>query len=178
MGWAQSHSASASWIISRAVRHVNGTVASVAFGNEVDFTVLPSAPIPELVIREADGMYERPNDAFAMLDGVLRLTNPSNGLRMLFVYTDGEFVQQEQMIAAHRWVDLFLKRGVHIFWMTPSLGSRDTYWGKAYGYDKTPPNVNAIDLMPLATGDENAERTVLQTMIRSITQAMSRTTRQ
>lgn len=133
MNWATHFVASMTYIVGKAVRHVNGRSAAVVFGNSVIKVTAPHDDFTEVIEFPATGSTETPNDAFAALDGELRLTtsrHSKKATRMIFVISDGYFVGEGEMQAASKWVDHMTSNGVHVFWIFKSRGdARDSYRG-------------------------------------------------
>lgn len=118
MGWAEDLVASLSWIISKAVRHINGTSAAVVFGSRAEPILGPGDKLTDTVIvRSASDGSEAFNSACAALDGLLRLSDPNNGARILFVVTDGMLVAEGEMAAGAKWVEKFTKSGCVVIWV-------------------------------------------------------------
>ena len=132
MNWASRFVASMTYIVGKAVRHVNGRSAAVVFGNSVIKVTAPHDDFTEVITFPATGSTETPNDAFAALDGELRLTTSRQPktTRMVFVISDGYFVGDGEMEAASKWVDHLTANGVHVFWIFRSrYDADDTYMG-------------------------------------------------
>lgn len=119
MRWAEDMVASFSWIVNKAVRHVNGTSAAVVFGSRAQPVLGPGDRLTDKVItRKADDGSEAANEAFAALDGLLNLTEPENGVRVLFVVSDGMLVDNGEMAAADKWVKKLTRSGCVVVWIS------------------------------------------------------------
>lgn len=118
MGWAEDMVASTTWIVNKAVRHINGTTAAVTFGDRAEPVIGPGSKLSDRVtVRDADGGSEAFNEACAAVDGVLRLSDRNNGARILFVVCDGHLVAPGEMAAASKWVDKLVKSGCAVVWV-------------------------------------------------------------
>jgi hypothetical protein len=134
MGWAEQFVATMTYIVGKAVRHVNGRSAAVVFGNTTVKVTGPGDDFTDVVSFAATGSSETPNDAFAALDGELRLTTSRasyDATRMVFVISDGFFVGDGEMAASARWVEHLTRNGVHVFWIFKSdHDANDKYYGR------------------------------------------------
>jgi hypothetical protein len=127
MGWAEDFVASVTWIINRAVRHVNGSSAAVTFGDVAEIVLRPSSKNSRVVTRDADGGSEAFNNALGALDTMLHLTDPRRGARILFVVTDGYLVNDGEMAAAAKWVKKLNDSGCTVIFI--DNGTPSTYGG-------------------------------------------------
>lgn len=134
MGWAEDMVASTAWVINKAVRHINGTTAAVTFGDRAEPVLGPGSKLTDRVtVRSADGGSEAYNEANAALDGVLRLSDPNNGARILFVVSDGFLVAPGEMAAAAKWTDKLVKSGCAVIWVNRAERKvMDTKYGDEY----------------------------------------------
>lgn len=117
MSWATGFVASSAWIINRAVRHINGTSASVVFGNIAEKILGPGDRHNLVVTHSANGGSEAFNQGCAALDGMLHLSDPRNGVRLLFVVSDGYLVAEGQMQACAKWVQRLQRSGCTVVWI-------------------------------------------------------------
>jgi hypothetical protein len=162
MGAFTEFSASAAWIVAKAIEHVHGSSASVTFGEIAEPVRGPHDKLDVVKVREAVDGSEAFNEAVAALDGVLRLSDPRNGVRLLFVVTDGHLVAPGEMKAAQKWVKQLTANGAGVVWVTPQSSNYR-------GYPTTPPGVTE-----LLTGRHVSVSTLLDDIGRKIIQALSR----
>jgi hypothetical protein len=57
----------------------------------------------------------------ASLDGVLQLTTPSYAARILFVVSDGAFVQAGEPDKANTWLRRLDAAGTHVVWISDAV---------------------------------------------------------
>lgn len=118
MRWATEFSASTAWIMARAIRHINGKSAGLVYGERVEPTMAPNGSLDIVTVREACDGHEEGNDAIAALDGALGLSNARNGVRILFIVSDGVYGQTGEMAAVAKWVDTLVASGCIVVWVT------------------------------------------------------------
>lgn len=87
MGSAMEPMASSAWILSEAVRRIQGKVAMVYYGNDVFPVLKPGQHLPEVNVYSAPDGTEKFDKAFQALDGALNLTAGS-GARLLVIVSD------------------------------------------------------------------------------------------
>lgn len=95
MGDAMEPMASAAWIISEAVKRVDGRFAMVYYGNSVFPVVRPGQHLDRVRVYTAPDGTEKYTTAFTALDGVLNLRRGS-GPRLLFVVSDMIYTSTER----------------------------------------------------------------------------------
>ena len=129
MGWAERFVAESTYIVAKAVDHVHGDVAAVAFGHGVYPIIAPNEQ--PTVIRQyaANEGIERFNEATAALDYKLRLSDPTNGVRLLFVISDGDLVSHGEPEAMHAWVKKLTDAGCAIVWVSDTRRGSTDYTG-------------------------------------------------
>lgn len=116
--WAESLSSRLSWILSKAFRTVNARTATVAFGERIYMPSVPGEPMREQILITADQSTEKFDVGLGALDHILKLTN-SLGVRMLFVLTDGIFVETDENKKANQWVKNLSDSGCKTVWIYP-----------------------------------------------------------
>jgi hypothetical protein len=82
--------ATTAWVMSEAVRRVQGRTAMVYYGNTVFPTLKPGQHLNEVRVYSAADSTEEFEEAFLALDGALNLLHGS-GARMLVVVSDGYY---------------------------------------------------------------------------------------
>lgn len=115
MSSAMEPMASTAWIMSEAVRRVQGRTAMVYYGDEVFPTLKPGQHLDEVKVWSAPDGTEKFDEAFRALDGGLNLLNGS-GARLLVVTSDGAYTS-DQYEKALRWVRKCKEAGVAVLWL-------------------------------------------------------------
>ncbi len=115
MGAAMESMATTAWVLSEAVRRVQGRAAMVYYGQDVFSTLKPGQHLDRVSVYTAPDMTERFDKAFNALNGGLNLLHGS-GARLLVVYSDGEYTSPETA-AARRWVTACQTAGVGVLWI-------------------------------------------------------------
>lgn len=115
MSSAMEPMASTAWIMSEAVRRVQGKTAMVYYGNEVFPTLKPGQHLGDVKVWSAPDGTERFDEAFRALDGGLNLLNGS-GARLLVVTSDGAYTS-DQYDKAKKWVKRCKESGVAVLWL-------------------------------------------------------------
>lgn len=115
MGMAMKPMATTAWVMSEAVRRVQGKCAMVYYGADVFATLKPGQHLSEVNTYTACDHTEKFDKAFRALDGGLNLLNGS-GARLLVVVSDGQYTHDEQM-KARKWVTQCADAGVAILWL-------------------------------------------------------------
>lgn len=115
MSSAMSPMASAAWILSEAVKRVQGKVAMVYYGSGVFPTLAPGQHLDEVKVYTAEDGTEKFDEAFRALDGGLDLLNGS-GARLLVVVSDGEYTPDERG-KAKKWIERCQRDGVGVLWI-------------------------------------------------------------
>lgn len=112
MSSAMEPMASCAWIMSEAVRRVQGKVSSMYYGNDV-FPVLKSGQhLDEVKVYDAADGTERFDQAFKALDGHLNLLN-SSGARLLVIVSDFHYTGHEMERTQH-WIKRCHDSGVGV----------------------------------------------------------------
>jgi hypothetical protein len=115
MNSAMEPMATTAWVMSEAVRRVQGRTAMVYYGNEVFPTLKPGQHLDQVNVWEANDGYEKFDEAFRALDGALNLLN-GTGARLLVVTSDGAYRSKEQERSIH-WVTRCKQAGVAVLWL-------------------------------------------------------------
>jgi hypothetical protein len=121
MNAAMEPLASAQWVLSTAGAHVDAKVASVHFGDRVH-GITPAG------VRERDVRLFYPGDGSeAFKDAALAIDKELNlldgrGARILFIASDGQYVNDRDMTYASTWMPLAKRKGVVVIYLN-FLGS-------------------------------------------------------
>jgi len=121
MSAAMEPLASSQWVVSTAGAHVDAKVASVHFGDRVHG--ITPAGVREKDVRlfiPADGS-EAFKDAALAIDKELTLLD-GRGARLLFIASDGQYVNGTDMNYAATWIPLAKRKGVAVIYLN-FLGS-------------------------------------------------------
>ena len=132
MGSAMNPMATTAWVMSEAVRRVQGKCAMVYYGNDVFATLKSGQHLEEVNVYTAEDGTEKFDKAFRALDGSLDLLNGS-GARLLVVVSDGQYTHEEREFAK-KWITRCNQAGVAILWLPFDGGhyaERLTRHGKA-----------------------------------------------
>ena len=116
MGSAMKPMATTAWVMSEAVRRVQGKSAMVYFGSDVFPTLKPGQHLTDVNVYSAPDGTEKFDKAFKALDGTLNLLYGS-GARLLVVVSDGAYTATEGERARH-WMKECQKNGVAVLWLT------------------------------------------------------------
>jgi len=116
MGDAMNPMAVTAWVMSEAVRRIQGKAAMVYYGNDVFATLKPGQHLREVNVYTASDGTEKFDAAFKALDGSMNLLQGS-GARLLVVVSDGDYVTEESQ-AARKWVQECERAGVGVLWIT------------------------------------------------------------
>ena len=141
MGRAMEPMASTAWVMSEAVRRVQGKCAMVYYGEGAFPTLKPGQHLNDVVVYNAPDGTEEFDKAFLALDGALNFTDAQNGARLLVVVSDGHY-RSEQARKARTHIADANKAGTAVLWITfrndggPSAYLRGTD-GKAVYFDPT-----------------------------------------
>ena len=115
MASAMNPMASTAWIMSEAVRRVQGRCAMVYYGSDVFPTLKAGQRLKDVNVYSAPDGTEKFDRAFRALDGALNLLN-GEGARLLVVVSDGHYTSDE-MESAKAWVARCSKNGVAVLWL-------------------------------------------------------------
>lgn len=156
MGMAMEPMASTAWVMSEAVRRVQGKCAMVYYGEGVFPTLKPGQHLNEVAVYTAPDGTEEFDKAFLALDGALDFTDANNGARLLVIVSDGHY-RSDQAKKARTHIADANKAGTAVLWITfRNDGSPNSYLrgtdGKAVYFD---PSASPADVAK-AIGDAAA----------------------
>jgi hypothetical protein len=115
MGSAMKPMATTAWVMSEAVRRVQGRCAMVYYGSDVFPTLKAGQHLEEVRVYSAMDNTEKFDKAFRALDGALNLLNGS-GARLLVIVSDGQYTGEERGKARH-WTKRCAESGVAVLWL-------------------------------------------------------------
>lgn len=115
MGEAMQPMATTAWVMSEAVKRVQGRTAMVYYGSEVFPTLKPGEHLTKVNVFSARDSTEEFDEAFRALDGGLNLLN-GDGAKLLVVVSDGHY-RDDQHKAAQQWVKKCGDSGVAVLWL-------------------------------------------------------------
>lgn len=116
MSSAMQPMATTAWVMSEAVKRVQGKCGMVYYGNDVFPTLKPGQSLDEVSVYTARDGTEKFDSAFKALNGGLDLLT-GRGVRMLVVVSDGEYTSNEKR-SAQQWVQRCHAEGVAVLWLT------------------------------------------------------------
>jgi hypothetical protein len=128
MGQAMNPMATTAWVLSEAVRRIQGKVGMVYFGNDVFATLKPGQHLRDVQVYTAPDNTEKFGKAFSALDGEFNLTG-GTGARLLVVVSDGHYGGEESENARNA-VKRATANGVGVLWIQIAGG----YNGKPERY--------------------------------------------
>lgn len=115
MGAAMVPMGVTAWVLSEAVRRVQGKAAMVYFGNDAFAMLKPGQHLDSVKIMSAPDSTEKFGKAFKSINGALNLTW-GTGARLLVVVSDGRFTPQEQGEVKNA-LELCKSSGVAVLWL-------------------------------------------------------------
>ena len=124
MNSAMEPMAVTAWVMSEAVKRVQGRTAMVYFGQDVFPTLKPGQHLDDVSIYSAMDGTEVFDKAFKALDGSLNLLH-GNGARLLVVVSDGCFTGKEVQ-ATRKWIARCEQSGVAVLWIPFDDGGNAT----------------------------------------------------
>ena len=127
MGSAMEPMASTAWVLSEAVRRIQGRAAMVYYGESVFATLKPGQHLTDVAVYTAPDGTEKFNDAASALNGAMNLTG-GVGARLMVVVSDGIYTDVETP-KAKEWVKRMTDNGVGVVWLTESGSDRYGYYG-------------------------------------------------
>jgi hypothetical protein len=113
--------ATTAWVMSEAVRRVQGRVAMAYFGDSVFATLRPGEHLSQVVTYGANDGTEEFDQAFRSLDGALSLLGGS-GARLLVIASDGHY-RFDQLERAKYWLTRCAEAGVAVLWLPYDTGN-------------------------------------------------------
>ena len=127
MGGAMEPMAITAWVMSEAVKRVQGKSAMVYYGNDVFATLKPNQHLDKVAVWAATDGTEKFQKAFQALDGGLNLLN-GRGARLLVVVSDGQYTMDEQK-NARKWMHRCKQAGVGVLWLPFDSGHFVKHYG-------------------------------------------------
>jgi hypothetical protein len=115
MASAMQPMATTAWVMSEAVRRIQGKTAMIYYGQDVFPTLKKGQHLDRVKVFSANDPTEKFDKAFKALDGELNLLYGS-GVRLLVVVSDGVYTDEETK-KARRWVQECERNGVAILWL-------------------------------------------------------------
>ncbi len=115
MGSAMKPMATTAWVMSEAVRRVQGKCAMVYYGSDVFPTLKAGQHLTDVNVYSAPDGTEKFDKAFRALDGSLNLLN-GRGAKLLVVVSDGQYTPEERQ-AARKWVTRCEQANVAVLWL-------------------------------------------------------------
>lgn len=116
MSTAMEPMATTAWVMSEAVRRVQGRAAMVYYGSDVFPTLKAGQHLDRVRVYSAPDFTEKFELAFQALDGSLNLLN-GNGARLLVIVSDGCYTIAERE-NAKKWMKRCQQAGVGVLWLT------------------------------------------------------------
>jgi hypothetical protein len=104
------------WVMSEAVRRVQGKCAMVYCGQDIFATLKPGQRLNEVRTYTANDSTEEFDKAFKALDGAMNLTT-ADGAKLLVVVSDGHYRPDQKKLAS-KLLKKADKAGVAILWLT------------------------------------------------------------
>ena len=116
MSMAMEPMATTAWVMSEAVRRVQGKAAMIYYGQDVFPTLKPGQHLSQVEVYTAPDGTEKFNKAFKALDGSINLLH-GMGARLLVIVSDGCYTGEEKR-AASNWLSQCSRNGVGVLWLT------------------------------------------------------------
>jgi len=116
MAEAMQPMATTAWVMSEAVRRIQGKSAMVYYGQDVFATLKPGQRLDKVNVYTAPDGTEKFDRAFKALNGSISLLH-GVGARLLVVVSDGCYTSTESA-AARRWVRACEQSGAGVLWLT------------------------------------------------------------
>ena len=120
MGGAMKPMATTAWVLSEAVRRIQGKVGMVYYGEGVFATLKPGQHLREVEVYTAPDNTERFGQAFKAIDGKMNLVN-GEGARLIVVVSDGYYQSQERE-NAKQMLTKAVANGVGVLWIQITNG--------------------------------------------------------
>jgi hypothetical protein len=115
MNAAMEPMAITAYVLSEAVRRVQGRTAMVYYGDSVFPTLKPGQHLDGVKIYGAYDSYEAFDTGFRALDGALSLLN-GEGAKLLVIVSDGHYKSPERE-SAKKWLKRCTESGVAVLWL-------------------------------------------------------------
>ena len=120
MSWAMEPMAVTAWVMSEAVRRIQGRAAMVYFGEGVFPTLKPGQHLTDVNVYSAPDGTEKFDKGFKVLNGAMNLLHGS-GARILTIISDGCYTYDESR-RAKAWVAECQRNGVAVLWLSMGDG--------------------------------------------------------
>lgn len=121
MNRAMAPMATTAWVMSEAVRRVQGKVAMIYYGDSIFPTLRPGEHLDRVYTYAAMDSTEEFEQAFQALDGALGLLD-GQGARLLVICSDGRY-RGNQIDKAQYWLTRCASAGVAVLWLPYDTGS-------------------------------------------------------
>lgn len=121
MSDAMTPMAVTAWVLSEAVRRVQGRAAMVYYGESVFPTLKPGQHLDKVNVYSAPDGTEKFDTAFKAVNGALNLLN-GQGARLLVVVSDGCYTSAERTAARH-WLERCQQAGTGVLWLANDDGA-------------------------------------------------------
>jgi hypothetical protein len=154
MGQAMNPMATTAWVLSEAVRRIQGKVGMVYFGNDVFATLKPGQHLSDVQVYTAPDNTEKFGKAFSALDGEFNLIGGS-GARLLVIVSDGHYHPDEKD-NARKAIKRATANGVGVLWIQV-----------AGGFNGSPERLTADTTAKVITIDPNGSAGAVATLIGS-----------
>lgn len=118
MHWAQEFVGEFAYVVATAGLAVGARTAAVTFGSRVDLVTRPGDRPTKIYTRTGLDGHEKFNDAAGLIDGLLHFRTNRNAAKVLFVVSDGVFVNHPEPQIARKWVRDWTVAGTTIVWVT------------------------------------------------------------
>lgn len=149
MSGAMEPMAVTAWVMSEAVRRVQGRAAMVYYGTGVFPTLRPGQHLTEVNVYSAPDGTERFDKAFKAIDGSMNLLN-GTGARLLVIVSDLCYTHEETK-AAMRWISECSRHGVGVMVVSPHRSADAEHLVAT-------PGLNAELVQHIASPEDIAER--------------------
>ena len=125
MGGAMQPMATTAWVLSEAVRRIQGKVGMVYYGQDAFATLKPGQHLREVQVYSAPDSHEEFTKAFQAIDGAMELTY-GQGARLLVIVSDGYYGTQERT-SAKDLLGKAIRNGVAVLWIQIVGGYNERY---------------------------------------------------
>lgn len=148
--WATRISSDLTWVLSRAVHEINGTVAAATFGAGVEILCKPGEIMDKKKVRSAVDYTEMFMDSLLTMEHLLQLST-RDGMKVIVVFTDGEFVAPGEMNKTVKALHEYNRQNVLTLWVSPSAKD-EMYAGRFKKNPDEARHVPVVEEMKYATG--------------------------
>lgn len=115
MGEAMQPMATAAWVMSEAIRRIQGTAAMVYYGSSVKPALKPGEHLEQVALHTAEDGSEEFDGGFKALDGALNLLH-GRGARLLVIVSDGQYTASQAPLC-QKWLARCKQAGVAVLWI-------------------------------------------------------------